>query len=258
MAGVEPTASRLLRADQPGRVAEFQLGLPSEGLLSFFFAEDFDATQAANSGAGAVVFSPTGALRRRKPPDRAPERFHSCSVRYIPYPSLPPTQDDESAEMWGLKLQGSDELHECYAECINIIDKALGVDQLSTGDGYNYHQFLGYPHQVQSTPIEVCMERARVAPPPPPLWKQARHSLWEEFKNFILSRNPPIYTPLEETPRPPVDPARCRDWQLLLMLREDEHAGIRLIDSGCIYFMYPSEQFRRADFTEPWTMLDHG
>jgi hypothetical protein len=239
-------------------VAQFQLDLPTQGLLSFFFTDDFDITQPIDSGAGAVVLSTTGALRRRKPPDRAPERFQSCSVRYIPYPSLPPIQNDESSELWGLNLQGSDHLHESYAECIDNIDRALGVDQLPTPDGFNYHQLLGYPDQVQSTPIEVCMERARNEPPPPPLWKRVRHSLWEEFKNVVLSRNPPIYTKLVETPRPPVDLVRCRDWRLLLMVREDEHAGFRLIDSGCIYYMYPSEPFRCADFSEPWTILDHG
>lgn len=239
-------------------IAPFQLGLPSEGLLLFFFCFDSEllATRAQNTGAGVVCHVRAEKLTPRKSPKRAPERFRKCSVSYIPYPSLPQGYNDEVATLWGLDFLTDDESHANYAECISSIDEALGINELSTANGYNYHQLLGYPVAVQSEPIEVSMEAARIAPQPPALLTRMQHSLWEDFKNFILSRNPPIYTPVPEAPRPPAAPDRCRDWRLLLMLREDEHAGIGLIDSGSLYYMYPSEQLQRGDFSNPWTTVD--
>jgi hypothetical protein len=234
-------------------IAPFQLGLPSDGLLLFFFCFDSDlmAPWPQNTSAGVVYYVQAEKLTPRKSPQRARERFRKCAVRYVPYPSLPQGYNDEVATLWGLDFLVDDETDAAYAECIRSIDEALGIDKLPTRNGYNYHQLLGYPDAVQFAPIEVSMERARIAPSPPP-----QHSLWEDFKNFILSRNPPIYTNLPEAPRPPADPVQCRDWRLLLMLREDEHAGIGLIDSGCLYYMYPSEQLQCGDFSNPWTMLD--
>jgi hypothetical protein len=115
---------------------------------------------------------------------------------------------------------------------------------------------LGYPDPVQSTLIEIDMERERSRPPSPPLATELRQSLWEGFKNFILSRKPNPYAGLPSAPPPTVDLDRCREWQLLLMVREDEHAGIRLVDTGCLYFMYPDGQFREGKVDDVWTAVD--
>jgi hypothetical protein len=167
--------------------------------------------------------------------------------------------------MWGLEFLANDDLQEAYAELIHQVDEALGINKLSTSEGYNYHQLFGYPHPVQRSSIEVQMERARNSQiedrscnPPPTTW---REQLWEGFKSFALSRNPPpqpASVTAGESKPPPDELERCRDWQLPFMLREDEHADIRLIDSGCIYYMYPTDQFFRGDFSHPWTMLDFG
>jgi hypothetical protein len=232
-------------------IAPFELGLPTEGLLSFFFATDMDATRAQCTGAGIVCRFTNQPLQRRKPPPRAPDPFRSCAVNIISYPSLPWGYSLRDQDMWGLDFVQQEDLHDAYAECVDSIKSTLHI-------GDDHHQFLGYPRPVQHTPIEICMQRARTVPPPPPLLHRVQHSLWEGFKNFALSRNPPINTPLPEASRSPDDLERCRDWKLLLELREDENADIQLIDSGRIYFMYPSEQLRCGDFSMPWTMLDFG
>jgi hypothetical protein len=43
-----------------------------------------------------------------------------------------------------------------------------------------------------------------------------------------------------------------------MMFREDEYAGIRLIDSGHCYFMYPQGEFRDGKFGDVWTAVDYG
>ena len=238
----------------------FQLGLPEKGLLSFFFCFEggMESTRERFDGAGGVLFFQEDSLSRAKPPKRAPEQFESCAVRCISYPSLPPAYNDRLHDFWGLEFITDDEHSGAYAAVVDQIDETLGISGLSTSGGYNYHQFLGHPHPVQFTPIEIDMERARSAPPGPSFGVELRQSMWEGFKNFILSRKPNPYAVAPERPRPPDDLDRCRQWQLLMMFREDEYAGIRLIDSGCLYFMYPGGEFRNGEFSNPWTAVDYG
>jgi hypothetical protein len=240
-------------------IAPFQLGLPNEGLLSFFFCFEagMEATREQSNGAGLVLLLPNDSLSRCKPPKRAAEPFDSCAVRFISYPSLPPAYADRVDELWGLDSLAGADLGDAQAEVIRHIDEALGIDKLSTSEGSNYHQLFGYPDPVQSTPIEIDMERARIRPPGPALATELRHALWEGFKNFIFSRKPDPYSTAASPPPPPVDLERCRQWQLLMMFREDEYAGIRLIDSGCLYFMYPDGGFREGQFDDVWTAVDY-
>jgi hypothetical protein len=237
----------------------FQLGLPDEGLLSFFYCFDasLETARPQRGGAGRVFFFQDASLQRRKPSRAADNPFEPCSVRYIGYPSLPSAYADQMEELWGMDFLADDDLREAYAEVIHSIDEALGINALSTAGGYNYHQVLGFPAAVQFTPIEVTMERARNLPRPSTT-QARRDSLWEQFKNVVLPRKPqPVSLPSAE-PSAPLDVSRCRDWRLLLMLQEDEHADIRLVDSGRLYFMYPGERFHASDFGDPWTMVDFG
>ena len=233
----------------------FHLALPTEGLLLFFFCFEagMEATREQSNGAGTVLLVPNGSLSRCKPPKRAADPFDSCAVRPISYPSLPPAYGDQLDELWGLDFLTGADLDDAYAEVIHHVDEALGMDKLSTSEGYNYHQLLGYPSPVQSTPIELDMERARNRPQRT-LAGELRESMWEGFKNFIFSRKPDAMPSPE--PPPPVDLKRCREWQLLMMFREDEYAGIRLVDAGCLYFMYPDAQFCAGTFLNAWTAVD--
>jgi hypothetical protein len=240
-------------------MAPFRLGLPDKGLLSFSFCFEggMDTTREQASGAGVVLYFAEMSLSRAQPPKRAPEPFESCAVRCISYPALPPAYADRLDELWGLDFLTNTDLDDAYVEVIHHIDETLGINQLSS-EGYSYHQLLGCPRPVQFTSIEIDMDRARNRPPAPSIAAEARTSLWEGFKNFILSRKPDPYATPVEPQRLPDDLERCRQWQLLMMFHEDECAGIQLIDSGRLYFMYPNGAFRNGEFSAAWTAVDFG
>jgi uncharacterized protein YwqG len=236
-------------------IAARTLGLPAEGLLSFFFClGGMETTRPQATDVGVIHYSRNEPLSRRQAPPRARE-LKSCSVRCIPYPSLPPAYNGEVARLWGLDFledqENGDELDAAYAEVIETIDQAIGINQLSSAEGFNYHQLLGYPEPVQFAPVEVDIERAfqrEVQERPFRLLKSG----WQMLKFLATGTISP-----DSPTSIPVDPVRCKDWQLLLMLQEDEHAGLRLVDSGRAYFMLPREELANANFERPWTMVEY-
>ncbi|HEX5102922.1 MAG TPA: DUF1963 domain-containing protein [Pirellulaceae bacterium] len=241
-------------------IAPFQLGLPTGGLLLFFFCFDqnLESVRAQTGGVGRVLHVPALSLVRGRLPKRAGEPFDSCTVRYISYPSLPSAFNSDVHSLWEMDFLDDDEHDAAYDGVIDEIDKALGIDKLPTHGGYNYHQLLGYPAPVQSESIEVDMERARNNLRVLPQLPVPQKSLWDEFKEFVFScpGASQVEPPSPPPPPPPVSIDRCREWQLLMEFREDEHAWIQLVDSGRLYFMYPSGEFRDGKFDHPWTAME--
>jgi hypothetical protein len=234
-------------------IAPFQIGLPPSGLLLFFFCFErgMETTHERSDGAGVVLLVQSTALHRCEPPKRAADPFRSCGVRLVAHPSLPPPYCDRVEELWDAHVLADDS----YAAIIHHIDEALGIDKLPTHAASNYHQLLGYPRPVQYTPVEIGMQRALSRARVPAL---GGHSWWEGWRSFFTSGAPDTRPAAPSDSAVPIDLARCREWQLLMMFREDEYAGIRLIDSGHCYFMYPQGEFRDGKFGDVWTAVDYG
>jgi hypothetical protein len=239
-------------------VASFGLGLPAEGLLSFFFVTDWDSLRPQQSGAGIVHFSQGAKVAPRKPPRRDFVCYKTCSVRLVGAVSLPPAYAGWAEELWGLDFLRDDERVACYAEYRDTLDQWCGVEALVEAGYDGFHQMLGYPKPVQWTPIEMRAELARTYPVRPPSW---REQLWQGLGDFIFSR-PPGSTPPAPGKTPDDltadDLARCRQWQSLFMINEDDQAEIHLLDAGKLYFLFPDAVQAASQFGDPWTMVDFG
>ena len=200
-----------------------QLGLPREGLLTFFY----DAEQSTwgfdpkDAGSFAVIHVPKEdetTLLDEWPPDLPPHaRYRSCALASREAVTLPPW---ESVLVEDLRLDpGQLEAYQSLLEAIGDEDDA-GASRGLLG---------GHPDQIQG---DMSLECALVSA-------------------GLYCGDATAY----EDPRLPIFRQHARDWRLLMQVPSVEQAGMMWGDLGCLYFWIREEDLRSRRFDRSWMIL---
>lgn len=194
-------------------------GLPSAGLLSFFYSAEQDTWgfDPKNRGSWRVTFFDKPADAQEQPfPKNLPKaaRFTEVPVALLPIQTYPDLQDDRVA---ALGLDDPDE--EAY-------------DTLRNGVFGNRpaHQLWGYPIPIQGNDMDLECQLAS-------------HGIYCGDSSGYES---PQRAALEKD---------RGDWLLLLQLDSDDDANMMWGDAGRLYFWITKSDLARRDFSKVWMIL---
>jgi uncharacterized protein YwqG len=197
--------------------------LPEGGLLFFFYdsAQSTYGGSASDRGSFAVLYSAHSGPAMR--PDQMPERLDREAV-------FKPARLSCSIGMTepGWEHPILERLGMSFDERLTYADVVSRARVSASVSGRSCHQMLGYPSPLQNAVAWDC-ERARVG-------------YWEAEKEKREALEPVIREHIEE-------------WELLLQVDCDPHAGIEWMGSGCLYYMIRREDLASFRFGEAWCVL---
>ena len=198
--------------------------LPGSGLLFFFYdsAQSTYGSSASDRGSFAVLYSENSGPT--VDPDTIPERLGREAVFKPARLSFRMGMTEPGWEHPILERLGlSFEERLTYAEVVGRAEKSASIRTRPS-----YHLMLGYPSPLQYAVAWDC-ERVRVG-------------YWEADREKRKALEPVIRQQVEE-------------WELLLQVDCDPHAGIEWIGSGCLYYMIRRHDLESRRFGEVWCVL---
>jgi uncharacterized protein YwqG len=198
--------------------------LPQRGFLFFFYDSERSTSGTYKSEQGSFAVFYATDLAREMQSDDVPEGldrktiFRPARLSFTVGMSEP-GWEHPLLERIGLSFEERLE----YGEVVGQVEKPT---QSSTR--HPYHQMLGYPNPMQSAVALDC-ERAQLD-----FWKASR----ERRKTL----EPLIREHVEE-------------WELLLQVDGDTHAGMNWPGAGRIYYMMRRQDLKLCQFSQAWFVL---
>lgn len=146
-------------------------------------------------------------------------RFHNCALTFEKTISLPRS---DSPHFQHAFHRVPAELTDPYDD---LFDEALAEIDL----GPHLHRLLGHPDLIQNDLHLDC--------------QLASHGLNCSDGSAYDAPERAIYEP------------GARNWQLLLQIDSDENAGMLWGDCGMLYFMIPTDELERQNFSAVWMIF---
>jgi uncharacterized protein YwqG len=193
--------------------------LPAHGVLSFFYSAE-QATwgfDPNDRGSWRVLYSATESVARREFPSGLPAyaQFQVCSVTFLQTLTIPGWET-----LYVLPLDMSWDERERYRAVEDELYKLYRIAG---------HQLLGHPSEIQGEMQLEC--------------QLASHGLYVG--------NPSGY----QNSRATELKAGAADWQLLLQLDTDDHAGMMWGDVGRLFFWITRADLACRNFDAAWMIL---
>lgn len=191
--------------------------LPTEGLLSFFYAAAELPTGDAPEmrGAWSVLYTTATELVRTPAPEGVPQ-ITACALKWSPQFMLPPT-DSEAVD--ALKLDADDsDLYDALRDDLAALQGHENEPQ---------HWLLGYPYQLQDNIQLQC--------------QTAPQGLYGELGSDDKGWKRAMHDSLR--------------WHLLLQVDTDRRAKMRWGSGGMLYFMIHEDALRKRQFSDCWLVF---
>jgi hypothetical protein len=196
--------------------------LPRSGMLFFFYdaAQSTTGSNLAERGSFAVIYRPQPETASRPGPAglRQAGIFKPALLSFSVVNSHPGFEHPALARL-GLSFE------QCLYDYSDVIRRAEEGLPAHRGP---YHQILGHPGAFQ-TPVGLDCERAQ-------------RNYWELDRSQQAELKPLICEHAEE-------------WELLLQVDCDFHAGIDWPLTGCAYYMIRRQDLAQAQFDRAWLVI---
>ncbi len=200
--------------------------LPSGGLLSFFYdsQQETYGTEPSDRDGFRVLYTPgdLSGLQRLAFPDGLPTsaRFAPCAVTFATVTTL---AQQPNLEIAGLTwTAGQQQAYEAAVEKLQAQKLVQG-----SGQGEPQNQLLGFPDTLQDDMRMQC--------------QLASHGVSTQNEG--------------SDPTAQAMAAGTANWQLLLQVDSDPHAGMRWGDGGMLYYWIERDALQRSSFDNAWVVM---